>query len=100
MDNFDIAEDALSVALNSAGSAAQENEKHLESIHGRVSQFKAAWESLSQTIVDNGLVKNIVSFGTTIIGTIEKIIGALNTLDAAMLVVSSATIGLFGKNLD
>lgn len=73
LENFEIAEDALSVALNSAGSAAQENEKHLESISGRISQFKAAWESLSQTIVNNDLVKDIVSFGTAVVSTIDSI---------------------------
>ena len=96
LENFDIAEDALSVALNSAGSAAEENAKHLESISGRISQFQAAWESLSQTIVNNDLVKNIVSFGTAVVSTIDSIAQFSGSL-GFMLALIPTVVGAYTK---
>lgn len=96
LENFDIAEDALAVALNSAGSAAEENAKHLESISGRISQFQAAWESLSQTIVNNDLVKNIVSFGTAVVSTIDSIAQFSGSL-GFMLALIPTVVGAYTK---
>lgn len=96
LENFDIAEDALAVALNSAGSAAEENAKHLESISGRISQFQAAWESLSQTIVNNDLVKNIVSFGTAVVSTIDSIAQFSGSL-GFMLTLIPTVVGAYAK---
>ena len=100
LENFDIAEDALAVAINSAGSAASENEKHLESITGRISQFQAAWESLSVTIINSNALKNIVSLGTTLIQTadsIAKFAGELGLLLAfgPAVMTAYAKIGKF-----
>ena len=47
LNNFADAEAVLEVAMNSAGSALNENEKYLDSINGKVAQFQAAFEKLS-----------------------------------------------------
>jgi TP901 family phage tail tape measure protein len=73
LENFDTAEKALSVAMNSTGSAVAENEKHLKSITGMVNQFKASWEALSQTVVSSSLVKALVGFGNALISTVDSI---------------------------
>lgn len=87
LENFTVAEKALQTASNAAGSALAENEKYLDSIAGRISQFQAAWESLSQTIVDSNLVKWIVSLGTTVISTIDNIAQHFSYIDAMLLSV-------------
>lgn len=45
LNNFADAEAVLEVAMNSAGSALNENEKYLDSINGKVAQFQAAFEN-------------------------------------------------------
>ena len=57
LNNFADAEAVLEVAMNSAGSALNENEKYLDSINGKVAQFQAAFEKLSASFVNSGLVK-------------------------------------------
>ena len=64
MKNFATAEEVLATSAGSAGSALKENEVYLQSIEGKISQFQAAWQNLSNTIVNSNLVKIIVDIGT------------------------------------
>ena len=67
MNGFNTALDANKVALNSAGSAVQENEKYMNSLTAKVSQFKSAWEALSNSVVNSDLVKGIINLGTGVL---------------------------------
>ena len=80
MENFKIAEDALTTSLNAAGSAVAENEKYLDSIEGKISQFKASWQALSATIVNGDLVKGFVDIGRGIIDAINWVIESVGSL--------------------
>lgn len=86
VENFSIAEAALTDSANAAGSALAENEKHLDSIEGKVSKFKATFQELSTTLIDSNFVKQIVDFGTgllTLLNSVAKLIesvGGLNTV--------------------
>jgi len=94
LENFEIAEDALSVALNSTGSAIEENEKHLDSIAGRIGRFQAAWESLSATVVNGDLVKGIVSFGTTLLNVINGIVEFIGGLEGIIPLIPAVLASL------
>lgn len=83
LENFDIAEGALETALNSAGSAAKENEVFLDSIQGRLNILEATLQNLSTHILDDGLVKGGVSTlnaAATVLDKIVSTVGALPTL--------------------
>lgn len=83
LENFDIAEGALETALNSAGSAAKENEVFLDSIQGRLNILEATLQNLSTHLLDDGLVKGAVSTLNTAATVLDKIVstvGALPTL--------------------
>lgn len=90
IQNFDIAESALESATDSAGSAAKENEKYLDSILGKVAQFEAAFETLSATFIDSDLVKFVVGKGTTILDIITGLIDALGSLNTVAILASTA----------
>lgn len=93
LENFSVAENALKTAATSAGSALSENDKYLESINGKISQFKAAFEEMSQNFIGSDFVKGVVDFGTTLIeilngvGKVVEALGGLNT-------VLTTTIGI------
>lgn len=87
IQNFDVAESALKSATDSAGSAAAENEKYLDSILGKVAQFNAAFETLSATVIDADFSKGVVDAGTDILNFITELIdklGTVNTLAAGV----------------
>lgn len=95
MKNFSIAEDALKTSASAAGSALAENEKYLDSIQGKISQFQAAWQAFSNTVINSAVVKAIVSVGTIIIDTIDSLLNAFNGLGG--VVASLSIVGFVGK---
>lgn len=75
MSNFSTATEATATALNSAGSAARENARYMESIEARVTAVNAAFQKMSTAVVDSDLVKGILDivkamaeFGSTDFG--------------------------------
>lgn len=64
LENFSVAEDALATSASASGSALAENEKYLDSIRGKMSQFKASFEALSSNAIDNEIVKDLIDIGT------------------------------------
>lgn len=88
LENFSVAENALATSASASGSALAENEKYLDSIQGKMSQFKASFEALSSNAIDNEIIKDLIDIGT----------GLLNlTNQAARLDMEVASlIALFG----
>lgn len=84
LENFQIAEEAFRTSQESAGSAMKENEKYVQSIAGRIEQFKAAFQSLSGTVVNSDLLKFVISTGTGIVSVIDAIISKLGALAVAL----------------
>lgn len=99
LQNFEIAEEALAVATNSTGSALKENEVFLDSIQGKINQFSSAWQALSNTMVDSGLVKRIIDFGTALLNAanwIGETLGGFGSLEVVILSLVAA-YQKFGK---
>lgn len=90
LENFDIAEEALATSSDAAGSALAENEKYLESIEGKISQFQASWQSLSNTVVNSTVIKFIVDAGTKFVSTIDSVCNAVGGLGAALGAIPAA----------
>lgn len=67
LKTFSDAQSATETAANSSGSALKENEKYLDSINGKIAQFKATFQSLSDNTLDSGIVKTFIDIGTWIL---------------------------------
>ena len=81
LNNFSRAIDATGTAYKSAGSAAKENEKVLNSLNGHIKTFKSEWESLVNSKATQDVLKFIVDIGTNLL----KIINALGGLKTILL---------------
>lgn len=92
MSNFDTARRATETAINSEGSALKEQATYLSSLEAKIQQFEAAFQSLSNTVVDSDLLKSIVDFGTNSVSSLEGITKALQTVNSLW----GNTDGLFG----
>lgn len=86
MDNIGTAIEATGTAYDSAGSAAAENAKYMDSIEGKLKQFQAAWEKLSTSLVESDWIKNIVQMGTDLMNYLATPAGI-----ATIRVLSMAT---------
>ena len=91
LENFTVAEEALTSSLNSAGSAVAENEKQLDSIRGKISLLQASFESLSATVINGDFIKFVVGGAAELVGWLEKAI----TLMGGLEVIIPSVLGLF-----
>lgn len=105
LQNFEHATTATETALNSAGSAAQENAKYLESLEAREQSLKAEFEDFANRVLSKEVVAGFydateaalqfinTDFGaatTRIIGTttaITSLVGIIGTMGAKLVLV-------------
>lgn len=88
MTNFATAVNATETAMKSAGSAAEENKRVLESIQGHINGFKSAFSKLSKDLISSDLFKNIIDVGTFLIKLIDVIASNPLTKSGFFLLIS------------
>lgn len=69
----EVLEEAYAYALDSEGSAMQENEAYLESIEAHLTQLKNAWDSLWVNEHNREVITSILDVLTTILQTVNEI---------------------------
>ena len=79
MSNFDHAAEATETALNSAGSAARENEKYMEGVAAKTQALKESFEKLSNVVVGSDLVKKILSLANGFLKLLSTPVGSFVT---------------------
>lgn len=99
LKNWDQVENAIQTSMNSAGSAAKENEHYLDSIEGKTQQFAAAFDKLSVSLLDSELVKGFVDTGSGILGFFQKLIDFAGTAPVVLAPVLSSLMKLKGYSL-
>ena len=118
MQNFGHATEATEVAMNSAGSAARENARYMESLQAKVAAVQASFQKLANTVIDSDLVKAILDIvnallqlGNTDLGKLvvqfglltgllwggSSLMSAMNILPAALSQFSTAIGLMTGK---
>lgn len=93
INSFKEAENAMSLMENSAGTLSSSYDKYLDSVQGKINQFKASWTALANTILSSDFLKGAVDTGTQFIGVLDKItesIGALPMLLGGLATYFSA----------
>lgn len=88
--NFKTAEEAMETATNSAGSAAKENERQMDSIEGKVRQLKASFEELSNSVLSSGLFKSVISGLTTSINLVSRLVDRFGALPTTLAMATAA----------
>lgn len=75
LQNFDTAVEATATAYNSAGSAAKENERSIDSLEGHTNNLKAAFQDLSNNVIPNELIKSLLDLATGFLNVANSGIG-------------------------
>lgn len=101
MSNFGQAIEATNTAMNSQGSAVNENARYMESFEAKINNIKASWDELILSFVNSDTAKNIlddvnnvlrsIANNDEVIATITKVAKAL-----ALLTVVKIGVNLFG----
>lgn len=79
LTNMTDAQKVLEDSSNSSGSAMKELDTVLEGIQGRLNKFQTAYESLSKTLVNSGLLKGIISTGTGVMDILNAFFSLFQT---------------------
>lgn len=96
MQNFEHATDATKVALESAGSAAHENERYMESLEAKVQAVKAEFEDFSNRVLSKELVSGFLDAGQAVLQFVNTDFGASLTRIAGVGTTVASTLGLIG----
>ncbi len=67
MENFGVAVSATATAMNSAGSAAEENGRVMESLQKKIDNLRAAWENFSNNTITKDFIGGILDAGTQLL---------------------------------
>lgn len=89
IQNWQSVEKSLEAAQKAAGTAAQENEKYMNSLQGKLDTLKAAWQEFSNTALNSDFLKNLIQFGTNALGVITKIVDKLGLLPPILAGISA-----------
>lgn len=93
LENFDLAENVVEDSANAAGSALAENEKYLDSIAGKISEFNATFQEFSITLINSEFVKGVVEFGTGILDVLTALAKVIDTV-GGLNTVLKVTLGI------
>lgn len=98
LSNWEAAESSLEAAMDSTGSAVQENERYLDSIAGKSAQLKAAFEQLSNTLLNSDIIKFFLDLGigaTDAANGVAELTGVLPILTTALSTLAAVKLGAF-----
>lgn len=93
LQNWSAAQRATNASINSTGSALRENEAALDSIQGKIQQFKAQLEIMWNQSLNDSTIKWVIDLGTSALETATNL-GLIPTAITAI----TAAIGLLNAD--
>ena len=70
---------ALESSLNAGGAAMEEQERWMESLEAKTIQLDAAFQSFSNHVLDSGLLKWFIDFGTGCVQVLDAVAGKFSS---------------------
>lgn len=99
MQNFGHAADATKAALESAGSAAQENSKYMESLEAKQQALKAEFEDFANRVLSKDLVGGFINAGTAMLNFTNNDVGAAVTRIGVLSTGATGLVGIVGQTV-
>ena len=99
MQNFGHAADATKTALESAGSAAQENSKYMESLEAKQQALKAEFEDFANRVLSKDLVSGFINAGTAMLNFANNDVGAAITRIGVLSTGITGLVGIVGQTV-
>ena len=80
MEYWDQVVNLTNVATNSAGTAQEKFEAYSNSVEAKINALKAAWQSLSDTILSSDFIKGVVDVLTVIVNALDALGGKVTVI--------------------
>lgn len=97
MDNFKTAINATATAVNSAGSAARENEAYMGSLEARGQQLKATYQDFANNVLSKDLVSGFMGAGQAALELANNGFGQAITRIGLFAGATTGAIGILGQ---
>ena len=93
MSNFDSAVTATATAYNSAGSAAQENSRYMESLEAQTNQLKSTFQDFANNVITKEMISSVLNLANAFLELLNTPFGQFAT---RVVLVTTALTGLRG----
>lgn len=97
MANMEEGISAYETALNSAGSSAKEQSIYMQSIEGRLNEFRNSVTEVWVNSIDSDFIKNSVSSATWLINTLNNVISTIGGLPTAIGIATASLVAFNSK---
>lgn len=90
---------ALVQSQTSSGAAYQEQEQAMDSLTAKTQEFQSAFQSLSQNVLDSGILQFLTDIGTGAVSALDSIteaFGVIPTLAAGLSLKNVGRVKLYG----
>lgn len=78
--NWKNVEKAMNAATNAKGTAAEEQEKWIQSLQGHLEQLGTAWEALSNSFINSDFLKGLLDGLTSLVNIINIVVDRLGVI--------------------
>lgn len=97
MDNFKTAINATATAVNSAGSAARENDAYMQSLESRGKQLQAVYQDFANNVLSKDLVAGFMEAGQGLLEFANNGVGQAITRIGLFSGAVTGAIGILGQ---
>lgn len=97
MDNFKTAINATATAVNSAGSAARENDAYMQSLESRGKQLQAVYQDFANNVLSKDLVAGFMEAGQGLLEFANNDVGQAITRIGLFSGAVTGAIGILGQ---
>ena len=102
MENYDDAIGLAEVAANSGGTATEKYGAYMDGLEAHVNSLRAAFESLSTTLLNSEGLKDLVDWATSAITVIDKLTSSIGIIPTAITALGASMgakgTGIIGKD--
>ena len=99
LQNFQHAIDATNTALESAGSAAEENARYMESLEASENALKAEFEDFANRVLSKDVVKGFLEAGTSMLDFANNDVGAAISRIGLLATGMTGLTGIVGQTV-
>ena len=99
LSNFETAQKAVATALESTGSAAEENSRYMESLEAKQQALSAEFEDFANRVLSKDVVSGFMSAGTAMLEFSNNDVGAAITRIGLLGTGVTGLVGIVGQTV-
>lgn len=80
-------EEATKKAYDAEGTAAQENEKYMNSMQGKIDATKSSWQALANTFLSSDFLKGLLDTGNSFFSVLDSIVSKTGALPPLLAII-------------